>query len=291
VTLQNADFRLGLLGTPVEDGHYRHLRLDEDAGNREAGLLALAEAVKTAHLDAQSWIREMAGVSLDPFGEDDVDAQYPQGLHTLTLQGCLGEVFAGVVAENFDPHEFTWEVPAFLFRFYHAAIEGLDRRLSLGDDTSRTPGRTGDDCIAFHRAPSGRIVAWLNCEAKCSAGHSSSLITSGHQQLARPLLRAASGLQLLDVLRDSNRPDKDDWIAAIRVYRASANGPDAAERADLFVYVCGRRPADGRMSWISPDKPHPSYRATHPLEAVEVHLEDVDVVLTTAYPGHVINRD
>lgn len=289
-SLRDDDFRRWLLPQRRESGHYRHARLDEDAAARANGLEALRRAAVAAHDDARRWIEEMLGESLDPFDETDLPAQYPHGLHTLTLQGYLGEILAGVIAENFDPHDVRWEVPGFLFRFHAVALEGLDRRLLLGDEPTRTPGRTGDDCIAFLRGPDGRIEAWLNCEAKCSAEHSAGLISGGHSQLSRPLRRAASALQLISVLQASTDPAAEEWIAALRIFRTAAATPDAATRADLFVYVCGQRPVR-EPTWLPLDRPHWRYLATHPLEAVEVHLNDVDAVLSTTYPGHDVDRD
>jgi hypothetical protein len=287
--LRDNRFLAWLGPTASEKDHYRHVRLDEDPAHRAAGMEALQEAVATAHADATRWIADLVGDPLDPFTEMSVVSSYPQDLHTLTLQGYLGEVVTGVVAENFDPHGVRWQVPAFLFRFHTTAIESLDRRLLLGDSATRIPGRTGDDCVAFLRGTDGTIEAWLNCEAKCTAGHDAGLISKGHQQLSRPLRLAASGLQLIQVMQDSADPEAADWVAALRVYRNHAARSEAAVRADLFVYVCGRRPAGA--SWLPRDRPHWAYTAAHPVEAVEVHFEDIDVTLTTVYPGHVISRD
>ena len=287
--LEDPAFGRWLSVVDADHGGYRHARLDEEPAERAAGLAALARVVEAAHEDALRWIKEMSAISLDPFDDDDVAVEYPHGLHTITLQGYMGKIFAGLYAENFRPHGLPWEVPAFLFRFHNAAIEGLDRRLPLGDEASRTPGRTGDDCVAFHRGPDGRIEAWLNSEAKCTAGHRSALIAQGHVQVGRPLVRPASGLQLIDVLLDSDRPDRDEWVAALRLLRSEAARADPATRADLFLYVCGQRPIRAR-SWISEACPEPSYRGLNPLEAVEIHLDDVDAVLVVAYPGHTVDR-
>lgn len=270
--------------------HYRHTKLTEDDAQRSDGLDALEAAVAAAHQDAAGWIERALGDSLPPLDPCDVAANYPDGLHTLTLQGYLGEVFAGVLAENFQPHGYDWEVPAYLFRFHQTAIESLDRRLQFGGRADRIPGRTGDDCIAFVRDTEGHIVAWLNCEAKCSADHSASLIAKGHDQVSRPLRRGASTLALIDVMLDSDDPAAPRWVAALRLFRRAVGTATEAERADLLVYVCGRGPVDGG-SWVPRTAPHVRYSARVPLEAMEVHLTDVDDVLVTVYPDHTINRD
>jgi hypothetical protein len=270
-------------------GGFSHLRLTEKPSNRETGLSALAAAVAAAHTDAKRHLADVLGESLDPFDDQTVAGAYPAALHTLTLQGYLGEIFAAVIAENFEPHELDWEVPAFLFRFSNAAIEGLDRRLQLGSESRRTPGRTGDDCVAFLRADDGRIVAWLNCEAKCSSDHSAALIQDAAKQLSRHQLRPVSAYQLIEVLKDSSREDADLWISALRLFRTEAVGADPPPRADLLVYVCGRAPLL-RTSWMAPETPHPDYTGRRPLEQSEIHLAELDDVLTTVYPGHVINR-
>src|SRR5258705_7703196 len=79
-------------------GHYRHARLDEAALPRATGLDALADTVVAAHDDACRWFADLLADTLDPFDVTDVPANYPHGLHTLTLQGYLGEIFAGVLA-------------------------------------------------------------------------------------------------------------------------------------------------------------------------------------------------
>lgn len=287
--LRDSRLRASLEPFRAVDGGFSHLRLAERAAQRELGLEALVAAVTDAHADARRTLAEVLAETLDPFGEQTVAGAYPAGLHTLTLQGYLGEIFAGVIAENYSPHDVSWEVPAFLFRFSNAAIEGLDRRLQLGADALRTPGRTGDDCVAFLRDEEGRIVAWLNCEAKCSSDHSATLISDAARQLSRPLLRPVSAYQLIQVLQDSDQQGAQLWIAALRLFRREAAGDDPPPRADLLVYVCGRSPAT-RESWMPPDVPHPNYSGDRPIDETEVHLSDLDDVLVTVYPGHVISR-
>ena len=272
----------------LHDG-YRHTVLSEDSAHRDGGLSALAHAVDRAHHDAKTYLADVFATTLDPFGEDQLAKDYPSQLNTLTLQGYLGEIFAGLYAENYAPHGVRWEVPAFLFRFSNAAIEGLDRRLQLGGEATRVPGRTGDDCVAFLRDGPGRIVAWLNCEAKCTITYPGALIADGHRQLSRPLVSPVSLYQMIDILRASDDPANQRWVAALRLLRTEAAGIDGPTRADLFICVCGRKPRQ-HSTWITPDRPHREYDPKQPLEAVELHLDNLDAVLTAVYPGHMIDR-
>lgn len=270
-------------------GGYRHAMLTEKADQRLSGLEALAEATARAHEDAKRLLGDLFGTSLDPLEADPVATAYPAQLNTLTLQGYLGEIFAGLYAENYAPHGLAWEVPAFLFRFSNAAIEGLERRLQLGGEATRTPGRTGDDCVAFYREESGAISAWLNCEAKCTTTYPRKLIADGHRQLGRPLVSPVSLYQLIQILSDSEDPDSHRWVAALRVFRVESRTHDGPVRADLFLCVCGRAPTH-EASWLDACRPDVHYTASQPLEAVEVHLDDLDGVLMKVYPGHEINR-
>ena len=143
----------------LHDG-YRHTVLSEDSAHRDGGLSALAHAVDRAHHDAKTYLADVFATTLDPFGEDQLAKDYPSQLKTLTLQGYLGEIFAGLYAENYAPHGVRWEVPAFLFRFSDAAIEGLDRRLQLGGEATRVPkdGRRLRCVLAGWPGPNRRVA-------------------------------------------------------------------------------------------------------------------------------------
>jgi len=202
------------------------------------------------------------------------------------LQGYLGELLAGLVAENFSPHERTWLVPAFLFRGHSAAFEELERQRQLGAPARPLPGRTGDDALAFEVDGEGGIIAWLWGEAKCTHDHSATLIADAHVQLSKEIRVPVSLLQLIDVLEELGGEESDRWVAALRELLYTENAPP---RYDLCVYVCGRKPVR-RESWLPRDRPHVRYTAPGPLHAVEVHFDDFDAVLVGAYPRHVVNR-
>jgi hypothetical protein len=267
---------------------YWHTTLAEEAAQRQAGLAKLAELAADAHRDARERLEKLVGQTLDPLaGEAPSDWRaYPDELHTSVLQGYLGELLAGVIAENYRPHGRAWLVPAFLFRGHNAAFEELERQRQLGGPARPVPGRTGDDALAFEVGEDASIVAWLWGEAKCTHDHSAALIADAHEQLSKAIRIPVSLVQLIEVLGDSQREDRDRWIAALRELLYSDDPPP---RYDLCVYVCGRKPVR-RPTWITTDAPHPSYTATGPLQAVEVHFDDFDGVLVAIYPGHTVSR-
>ena len=70
----------------------------------------------------------MATVKAWKVGQPGAPA-YPDDLETSVLQGYLGELLAGLIAENYAPHGRRWIVPAFLFRGHQAAFQALERQL------------------------------------------------------------------------------------------------------------------------------------------------------------------
>jgi hypothetical protein len=283
-----------LTSKSAQVGKYRHLHLSEVASAREAGLAELARLVRDAHRDQRERLEELMKRSLDPLDPvavaDPRTYVYPDDLDTITLQGYLGEVLAGLVAENFEPHGEKWAVPAFLFRNHAAASQALERRRQLGGPPRTTPGRTGDDALAFQMGDDDRISAWLFGEAKCSHGHSSSLISDGHAQLNTAIWIPVDLLQLIEVLQLRGEDGDDLWVAALQELFLTDRAT-APARSDLFVYVCGRRPKKkGQAGWLSSSRPHQKYRSRRRLEAVEIHLDDFDAVLTTVYPAHTVHR-
>lgn len=54
------------------------------------------------------------------------------------------------------------------------------------------------------------------------------------------------------------------------------------ERYDLVSYICGRHPKRDGV-WLPTEKPHASYKAKRRLEAVEVHLYDVENLVREVY--------
>jgi hypothetical protein len=288
---RSAELVKWLAATRTVSGEYLHCRLDEEDGARNAGLGALRELARAAHQDTVERLAALAAIKLHPLGHagSALGIAYPDDLHTSTLQGYLGEIVAGLVAVNYEPHGREWEVPAFLFRTHDAAFQALERRRQLGGIARPVPGRTGDDCVAFVRNEDGRIVEWLMCEAKCTHDHDAGLIRKGHEQLSLPLTAPVDLLQLIDILEDSEDLEAPDWVDAIRLMHQESLSGSEAERMDLFMYVCGRRPKN-TATWIPDDEPHEAYEAEGPLEAVELHLDDFDDVLEHVYEKHEVRR-
>jgi hypothetical protein len=287
VTWTSPAFRAWLTPTETIAGTYRHSLLAEEADHRDEGLIALRELATRAHQDARERLERLVGRSLDPLGgvRSGFDS-YPDGLHTTVLQGYLGEIIAGLVAENHEPHGRGWVVPAFLFRGHMQAEEELERRSQLGGPARPIPGRTGDDALAFEVDDEGSVVAWLWGEAKCTHDHSSTLISDAHAQLSRAIRAPVSIIQLIDVVSASQMDDRERWVAALRELMDTDAPPP---RFDLCVYVCGRKPIRN-TTWIDAEAPHASYTAPGPLHAIEVHFDDFDAVLITAYPRHTVSR-
>ena len=290
-----------LRGSRTVSTRYTHIRIDEDPPSRSKGLGELARLVAKAHSDAVDHIAALEHETLDPLTSSDTRTleprlDYPWGLHTSTLQGYLGEILAGLIAENFSPHNAKWQVPMFLFRFHNSALEFLEARSQTGAAPHPIPGRSGEDCVAFELGAANRIVGVMFCEAKCTHSHDSTLIASGHGQLSDSHLRApADTLQIIWALKERNDVDAQHWVAALRtlLYSLSTASPAPRgarpRRRDLFVYVCGRTRSNGGP-WLDPHKCHPRYTARRALAATEVHFDDFDQVLQAVYPKHTIAR-
>lgn len=289
--LASPDLQRWLVASRNSSGTYRHLRLNEDREARAAGLKALGRLVREAHRDALERLERLYGISLDPLDTaprvlPNVQT-YPDQLDTITLQGYLGEIFAGLIAENYEPHGREWEVPAFLFRAHAAGAQALERRRQLGEPAA-APGRTGDDAVAFIRDGSGRIVEWLYAEAKCTKGHDRQLIRAAHKQLSTNLYLPVDLVLLIEILEQRGDRDAREWADALRLLLLT-DARSAPPRSDMLVYVCGRRPKE-RDAWISVDAPEADYTGGRPLEAAEAHLVHFDDVLRGAYTTHNVKR-
>jgi hypothetical protein len=253
VVLRSNEIRAWFEANRALNGAYRHLRLSEREAARDAGLNELSKLVREAHRDARERLERLMGVSLDPLdpgavARPDVEV-YPDALDTITLQGYLGEILAGVVAENYDPHGHQWTVPAFLFRGHAAAAQALERRRQLGGPARRGPGRTGDDALAFVTDDDGVITAWLYGEAKCTHDHNRQLIHSAHEQLSTEIYAPVDLTQLIEILDERGSADARRWADALRLLLLVPRD-EAPERYDMLMYVCGRRPIQSQ-SWLS----------------------------------------
>ncbi len=272
-----------------EDKRYIHRLLKEDKSQRDIILNELILIVQKAHEDARYRLRKLAGNSLFPFGdfsESDPSYGYPERLHIQTLKGYFGEIFAGIIAENFAPFgQDNWEVPAFLFRFHPVAFQHLEFLKQTGETAKPQPGRTGDDCLAFRRNSEGVIIASLICEAKCTANHDTNMISEAHIKANKSSGYPVDIPQLIDILQDYNDDLSFNWKNALQALqlKIKLNKIDKNyESCYLISYICGQHPVK-KLTWISPNKVHEKYTTERRLEAVEIHLNEVENIVTTVY--------
>lgn len=267
------------------DKRYIHRLLKENINKRDIVIHELISIVQTAHEDARYRLRKLSGNSLEPFESSptiDPSEGYPELLHIQTLKGYFGEIFAGIIAENLAPFGLDdWEVPAFLFRFHLVEFQQLEFINQTGKTAKKRPGRTGDDCLAFRRSSEGKIIGYLACEAKCTSRHEIGMISKAHIQASLPNIKSVDILQIIEILLDSNNQYSCQWINALRLLR-QGKVDENYERCDLVSYICGQHPVRNN-TWISPKKSHRKYTAGRRLEAVEIHLHDVENLIKTVY--------
>lgn len=286
---KNNKFLLWING-PIKESKtkkYRHRLLKENLSQRKGILNDLKSLVQNAHDDYRRHLRDIMDFSLDPLNtkpQNDPASGYPELLHIDTLKGYFGEIFAGIIAENYSPFdEDEWEVPVFLFRCHDQAFQQLERLRQEGGKAKPIPGRTGDDCLAFKRDSSGNIIKSLVCEAKCTKGHAQKIISDAHEKISEKNLTPVDLKQLVEILKDYDTPESLNWIYSLRkLYMDGKN--DKYERLDLVSYICGRSPKQkNRYSWIPTEKPNDKYKGKRRLEAVEVHLNDVEEIVKHVY--------
>lgn len=280
--------------TISNDCRYYHLLLVEESSSMFIVLPELCQVFTEAHEDARMRIRKLSGLSLDPLSinsvTDDFLSDYPSKLDQKTLKGYFGEIFAGIVAEHYSPFGIrNWEVPVFFFRYHQLAFDQLEKYWETGVSPGVIPGRTGDDNLAFLRDEQGNIISALFCEAKCTNSHDSTLIADAHEKLSDKSLQPAELLRIIEILTESSDPEAQNWIRGLRnLYHKVTSSK--YERYDLVCYVCGKSPKQSnRQTWISRDRHHPAYTANRKLEAVEVHLSNVDELISLVYGKRVEN--
>lgn len=266
-------------------GDYRHRVLAENALEWTAIQPHIKRYFRKAHADAVKHLRKMAGVSLHPLKKRDpaVDPtrHYPHGLDPTTLKGYFGEVLAYAIVECMGAAGYSdWDVPAYLFRFHTVAFQCLEASRLSGNPPGPIPGRTGDDSLGFRRAPNGEIVAYAYCEAKCSSAHDSTLIADAHRKVNGP--GPVDILNLIAILSESGSEESRAWVRALRTFREKLT-TGTVNRIDFICYVCGQHPLL-KETWIPSKVPHSEYRpAGRTLDAVEIHLTDVEAKIREVY--------
>lgn len=268
---------------------YNHLKLEEKDNLREEVIPVLKEIIDKAHEDYKRCKRSVLLKSLDPsldidfevLGEADPAYGYPSELDMTTLKGYFGEIFAGLIAENFSPFNIEdWKVPVFSFRHHETAFDQLETFKRTGSKKKATMGRTGDDCVAFVLDDvTNQISKSLFCEAKCTNDHDSSLINKAHSQVSDSNPLPVELIRILEILNDYDTEYSKKWKRAISNLYINLN---KTERFDLVSYVCGRSPVKND-TWIDSKKPHKTYTGQRDLESVEVHISNIDELVQTLY--------
>ncbi|HBE18064.1 MAG TPA: DEAD/DEAH box helicase [Cyanobacteria bacterium UBA11149] len=275
------------------DKKYYHRQLTENLAIRTAILQELQQLVHQAHEDARQNLRNLSGIdqSLDFLQEKEtlgiettIFDNFPRYLELKTLKGYFGEIMAAVVAEHFNPLDEDWQVFAFPFRLHQTAYHALEKVRQEGGAASTIIGRLGDDMLAFHCNDQGKIIRVLFCEAKCTARHDINLIAEAHQKSSDSKKIPVDCLSLINILKDYaiSGSDEEKWIHALRKLYFSNNNP-THERCDLVLYICGLPPVKASTIIIPTDTPHKDYTAQRRLEAVEIHLHDVNGLVEEAY--------
>ena len=275
------------------DGKYYHRRLEENLDIRTNILQELQSLVHQAHEDARHNLRNLAGVSysLDPLEEEETPGidtsiidDFPRYLELTTLKGYFGEIMAAVIAENFNPLDEDWQVFAFPFRLHQTAYHALEKIRQEGGSAPTIIGRLGDDMLAFRCDDQGKITHIMFCEAKCTARHDTNLIADAHKKSSDSKTIPVDCLSLIGILQDYATPGskEEKWIDALRKLWLSVKNP-THQRCDLVTYICGLPPAKASTVIIPTSAPHSDYTAQRRLEAVEIHLHDVNGLIEEVY--------
>ena len=266
---------------------YRHRKLTENLNGRASVVPELRAIIEQAHEDARRYLRKCTENNLDPLQDmssGSIADAYPYQLHLNTKKAYFGEIMAGLVAENFvSSGNGNWRVPAFLFRLHQLAFDQLEIRRESGNTPQPIFGQTGDDCVAFSQNDTGRIVASLVCESKCTNDHDASLITDAHKKFSALPARPVSLSRIIGILRDQeNDPEAYQWAEALFELYHRRDLESDYQRFDLVSYTCGQRPVR-RNTWIPNDRPHDQYSGGRELESVEIHLDGVNNLVEEVY--------
>ena len=179
LNLKSSHMSSWLLNEENMTAKYRHRKLTENPSYRDSMIPELKVIIEQAHEDARRYLRKCTESSLDPLqntSSTSIADAYPYQLHLDTKKAYFGEIMAGLVTENFVCRgNGNWRVPAFLFPLHQLAFDQLEKWRELGSTPQPIFGQTGDDCVAFSQNESGRIVASLVCEGKCTHDHYASL--------------------------------------------------------------------------------------------------------------------
>lgn len=107
------------------------------------------------------------------------------------------------------------------------------------------------------------------------------MIAEAHKKASEPHIKPVDIPQIIEILGDYDDPFSSEWVDSLRVLwleKVNIN----YERCDLISYICGEHSVRN-PTWISPDKPHEQYTAGRRLEAVEIHLHEVENLVISVY--------
>jgi len=255
---------------------YRHQLLKENFELRPQILEKLKALVWRAHEDARLYRQGKSADFRIPGKPSSVPNNpvgwQPELLPLKTQKEYFGEIFAGLVIENFAPFGIEdWIVPAFFFRFHDTAYHRLEQISVTGEEAKEVPGIIGNDCLAFQLDTDGYIKRSIVCEAKCTAEDDYNLRVRAHRQVSGLRQIPESIWQVIEILRDRGYGnDMRNALQTLGTQGANRN----YERCDLIVYVHGQLPKN-RPTWIDPNKPLSDYAGKRRLEAVEAYIKGV----------------
>lgn len=264
---------------------YEHVLFVENDTERENVITSLTAYVVAAHEPARRRFRRLAGHPLHPLGPQgnlvDPAEGYPQNLALTNLKGYFGEIIAGMIVEKSSFFgSSAWEIPSFLFHTHDLAFQQIGAARETSTEVPPIPGQPGEDCLAFERDTSGAILKVIFIESKCTASHTIALIDEAHSKLSSSIMRPVSLLSLIEVLMEYEHDvDVQSWIGAIRQFY---HGGVTPTRLDLSSYACGQHPVRN-TTWITADRPHRTYSGCRLLTAIELHLDDVDALVSRIY--------
>jgi hypothetical protein len=90
---------------------------------------------------------------------------------------------------------------------------------------------------------------------------------------------------VIQILKSSASKDAKQWCEALeRLLLQEKDDSFLREklRYNFLTYVHGELP-ERKLSWIPQDKPPKDYLASHPFEAVEIHLHDIEELICMMY--------
>lgn len=268
---------------------YLHILLSEKKEIPQEVWDELYEYIKHAHEGARQSLRTAFEHQLHPFKKGTIEDPvygYPYKLNIDLLKGYFGEIMAGIIASNYKLFNLErWQVPVHIFRTHDTLFDQLEEIRQTNNWNKKIPGRTGDDHLAFMLDDNGTIIGWINCEAKCTSSHNSTLINKCFKKLSSSNLnRPVSLKRLLESFKDyKNDQYRKLWENALIEFRKNSfNNKHKCEYYDLGVYVYGQKPKI-KKTWIPCQKKPEPYKKHNKLCASEVYLVDVENKIKKIY--------